>query len=743
MVAYNVIGQPIGRADGTEKATGTARFTADVLLPGALWGKELRSPHPHARIVRIDTARAKEVPGVHAVLTGADVKGILFGNRYHDIPVLAQDRVRFAGERVAAVAAESEDVAQQAVELIEVEYQELPAVFDPLEALKEDAPLLHPDANSYFGLPEPLEKPTNAFVHVRHEKGNMEEGFAQADLVVEHSYSTHLSHQGYLEPYTCLVWIDDDGRVQVWASCKTPYGLRGNLAGAIGVPQERVHINHAYIGGDFGGKGTMMDIPICYFLALRTGRPVKMEMEFTEEFMAGNPRHPSVTRLKTGVKHDGTLVAHQAQVIFNSGAYGGYKPLVRLRGAFHVGGAYRIPHVAMEELQVYTNTVPGGHMRAPGEPQTIFAMESHMDAIARRLNMDPMELRMKNLLVDGDVSARGERYEAVRARETLEAVVKAAKYSTPKPPHVGRGIGMTERSPGGGEGHAAVTLNADGSVVLHTAIFEQGTGTYTTQQQIVAEELGLPADRVRVEVFDTDALASDSGMGGSRATRIEGTAAYEAAREARRELLRLAAELLGWSEEKMALEGEEVVSRDTGERRSWRELLERAGHSITARGSCQEQTRPPITSFTAQVAEVSVDSETGEVRLLRFTTAHDVGTILNPIGHQGQIDGAVIQGVGYAMIEELSVEQGQVTTLSFGDYKLPNIQDIPPMETVLLEPATGVGPYSIKGIGENPIAPVAPAIANAIEDAVGVRIRDLPITAEKLHRALKEQSRSG
>ena len=737
MVSYQVIGQPTPRTDGTEKVTGTARYTADVFLPGTLRGKDLRSPHAHARIVRIDTSRAKELPGVHAVLTGDDMRGVLYGTRYRDIPALSYDRVRFAGDRVAAVAAEDEDTAQRALDLIEVEYEELPAVFDPMEALREDAPILHPDLNSYVGLPEPLEKPSNAFVRNVWKRGDMAQGFAQADLIVEQTYTTQLMHQGYLEPHTCLVWIDEEGRVQVWASGKTPHGIRRQLSAVLDIPLERIRVNPAYIGGDFGGKGTLMDLPLCYFLALRTGRPVKMVMDYVAEFMAANPRHPSTVLLKTGVKRDGTIVAHQAQVVFNSGAYGGYKPLARLRGAGHAGGPYRIPNLEMEEVQVYTNTVPGGHMRAPGDPQATFAIESHMDVIARQLGMDPVELRLKNLVVEGDEVPSGESFQGMRAKETLQAAAQAARYGSPKPAHVGRGVAIAERAPGGGEAHSAVTLNPDGSVVFNTPIFEQGTGTHTTLRQIVAEELGLPAERVRLEVWNTDAVPNDSGMGGSRATRIEGEATYQAAQEARRELLRLAADLLEWPEEQITLDGEQVRRQDTGESQPWDQLLVRAGHPVIGRGTVQDQQRAAVTSFAAQAAEVSVDPETGEVRVLNFVSAHDVGTILNPMGHQGQIDGSVIQGVGYALMEELGLEDGRVTTLSFGDYKIPTIKDIPSMQTVLLEPSGGVGPYNIKGIGENPIATVAPAIANAVEDAVGVRIRELPITSEKVYRALK------
>jgi carbon-monoxide dehydrogenase large subunit len=741
-MAYTTIGQPTPRVEGQDKVTGAMQYTADVALPGTLWGRALRSPWPHARIVRIDTSRAQQVPGVHTVLTGADVRGIRYGRRLFDVPVLAEDRVRFVGERVAAVAADDRDAAEEALVLIEVEYEELPAVFDPLAALEEGAPILHPEVNSYLGLPKPLEKPSNAFAWDTWSKGNIDAGFAQADLIIENTFTVPRQHQAYLETHSCLVWLDAQGRVQVWASCKVPYQVKEQLSVALGLPKERIRLNPVAIGGDYGGKGSPMDIPLAYALAVRTGRPVKMVMDYVEEFTAGNPRHAAIIQLKTGVKRDGTLVAHQSRVLFDSGAYGGFKPVptVNLGGAAKAGGPYKIPHVRLEGIQVYTNTIPGGFMRAPGEPQAVFAIESHMDCIARQLGIDPVDFRLQNLLEAGDAAPVGTRYQGIRARETLEAAVAAAGYRTPKAPYVGRGIAMGERPPAGGESHAAVTLNPDGSVLVHTSIFEPGTGTYTLLRQIVAEELHLPVSSIQVQVWDTDGVPFDTGVGGSRVTRVAGQAAYQAAHQAAREVRMVAADLLAWPEEALTLQGTQIVRQDTGASYPWAELLQRWGRSVVGRGTVQDMHPSPVTSFTAQVAEVAVDPDTGAVTLLRLTTAHDVGTVLNPLDHQGQIEGAVMQGIGYALSEELGVEAGRVTSVSFGDYKIPNMQDIPVLHTLVLASESGPGPYSSKGIGENPIGPVAPAIANAVADAVGVRIRNLPITAEKVYHALTEST---
>ncbi len=738
---YTTIGQPSSRVEGQEKVTGAMRYTADVELPGTLWGRALRSPYPHARLIRMDTSRAQQVPGVHTVLTGADVRGIRYGRRLFDVPVLAEDRVRFIGERVAAVAAEDRDAAEEALTLIEVEYETLPAVFDPLEALGEDAPILHPEVNSYIGLPKPLENPSNAFARDIWRKGTIDEGFAEADLIIENTFTVPRQHQAYLETHSCLVWVDDQGRIQIWASSKVPYQVKEQLSVALRLPKERIRLNPVAIGGDYGGKGSPMDIPLAYFLAVRTGRPVRMVMDYVEEFTAGNPRHAAIIQLKTGVKREGTIVAHQARVLFNSGAYGGFKPVptVNLGGASKAGGPYKIPHVHIEGVQVYTNTIPGGFMRAPGEPQAVFAIESHMDCIARQLGIDPLDFRLKNLIEEGDETPVGTRYQGMRAKETLEAAVAAAGYRTPKAPHVGRGIAIGERPPAGGESHATVTLNPDGSVIVHTSIFEPGTGTYTILRQIVAEELHLPLSSIQVRVWDTDGVPFDTGVGGSRVTRVAGQAAYQAAREASRAVRGVVADLLDWPEESMMLRGAEVIHQETGESRPWAELLQRWGQPVVGRGSVQDMNPSPVTSFTAQVAEVAVDPETGEVKLRHFTTAHDVGKILNPVDHQGQVEGAVVQGIGYGLTEELGVDEGKVVCVNFGDYKIPNMKDVPELKTVILESESGPGPYHAKGIGENPIGPVAPAIANAVEDAVGVRITDLPITAEKVYRALADR----
>ena len=745
MAPYQVVGQSVPRIDGVDKVTGAARYTADISLPGTLWARALRSPFPYARIVSIDTSKARALPGVHAIITGEDVRGIRYSKGLRDVTPLAVDRVRFAGERVAAVAADDLDTAKRAVDLIVVEYEELAAVLDPEAALLDDAPILHPDMMSYDGMHRKLETPSNAFSHEVREKGDVEAGFAEADVIVENTFTMARVHQGYFEPHSCLVWIDDDGRVQVWASNKAPHSLKLAMATGLEMPLEQICVNPVVIGGDFGGKGAVQDEPVAYFLAKRTGRPVRMLMDYTEELTAGAPRHAASITWKTGVNRDGTLVAHKMRAIFNSGAYGGFRPRAALDGAFNPIEPYRVPNLYMESIRVYTNNIPGGQMRASGGPQARFAGESHVDCIARAIGMDPLEFRLKNLIREGEKMATGNSFAEIKAIETLQRGVAAAGYGSPKPPNVGRGIAMHHRAPGGGESVVQVTLAPDGSVTIGTPVFEQGTGAHTVMQQVVAEGMALPPERIGITLLDTDSTPFDSGVGASRVTRIASGAAFQAVEAVKEEVVRLAAELLGWPEERLAVEGEVVVNQSTGERESWAKLLTRVNRTILKQAINRDTGQSPVIGFTAQIAEVEVDTDTGNVTLLRFTSAHDVGTIVNPIGHQGQINGGVVQGMGQGMMEELIVEDGRGTVTSFADYKLPTLLDVPELQTVLVESKTGVGPYQVKGIGELANVPVAAAIANAVEDAVGVRIRDIPITAEKVLRELQrmERGRSG
>ena len=746
MTTYSVIGQPVTRGEGPDKVSGRALYAADVQRPGMLWGKVLRSPFPHARIVNIDTSRARRMPGVHAIVTGKDLPDRRVGRLLRDIPVLAQEKVLFVGEKVVAVAAEDPDLAEEALLQIDVEYEELPAVFDPLAAMKDAAPVLHENMASYQGLPQPPSQVRNVFAHNNWAKGSFEQGLQESDLVFEHTFTTQLAHQAYIEPHACVVEIDDSGRVQIWANNKGPFMLRDQLASVWDVPRDNITINPCSIGGDFGGKGSFMDVPVCYYLARESGRPVKMVMDYIQELMAGDPRHPGVITLKTGVKKDGRLWARQARVVFNSGAYGAFKPRVHLRGADHSGGPYRIPHVEIDSYMVYTNNIPCGHMRAPAKPQVAFAVESHMDLMARELGLDPYEFRMVNVLQDGEANPVGERWHNIRAGETLRQSAEASGWNRPKEkPNVGRGMAINDQPQGSGRSSATVSIDEQGKVTLMMSLWDTGTGAHTVMRQIVAEALTVPVQDVALVVGNTDAVPYESGPGGTRVTYTAGQAALGAANDLRDRLTLLAAEYMGSFADVVHLQGGQFIAEGGAERVL--RLKEVAARAVaSARQPVEghlDYTSPPSeeTSYCTQVAEVEVDPETGQVKVNKIVTVHDVGTVINPLAHQGQIEGGVIQGLGYALMEEMVTEDGHVSTLSMGDYKIPTINDIPELVTVLLEPSTGPAPFQGKGIGESSNTPVAAAIANAVYDAVGVRIMDLPITAEKVLKALREKGK--
>ena len=744
MTTYEVVGKPVTRQEGPDKVSGNFQYSADVTLPGMIWGKVLRSPYPHAKIVKIDASRALAMPGVHAVITGQDTLGMRIGRSVRDVPLLAEDEVRFVGEKVAAVAAGDPDLAEEALLMIDVEYEPLPAVFDPVEAMEPGAPLVHAGSPVFESSSGPVQPQGNILNHSTWSSGDVKQGFSESDQIFEHTFSTTWVHQGYMEPYSCVVDIDDAGRVQVWANNKVPYTLRKQLADALGLSEDQILVNPCGIGGDFGGKSPAMNVPLAYFLSRSSGRPVKMIMSYIEELVAGNPRHPSVITIKTGVMNDGTFMARESRVVYNGGAYCGFRGRPGLAGSRDAaGGQYHIPNFQIDSYMIYTNNVPCGSYRAPGQPQVAFAVESHTDMIAREMSIDPYELRLKNVVRDGQMCATGAHYNNVRGEETLKAVAEAADWGSPKSgPYVGRGISLGQRPQGQSVYSAKVTMDENAQVTYHTLVPETGTGIHTVGRQVVAEDLGVPVKDVKAVQMDTDGGSTDSGSGSG--SSVGGTgAALGAAEGVRNHLTLMAAEFYGWPEERIKFRGGRVFVEGDAERGV--SIQELASKVVAATGEhisfskTTESKEPDVTCFCAQVAEVAVDPETGEVKLQKFVTAHDVGTIHNPITHQGQIDGAVIQGVGFALMEELLSEEGHISTLSMGDVKTPNIQDIPELITVLVDSPGGNGPFGSKTIGEQPLPPVAPAIANAVFDAVGVRILDLPITAEKVLAALNKK----
>lgn len=735
-----VVGRPTPRVEGKEKVTGAALYAVDVTLPGMLWGKVLRSPIPYGRIKHIDVREALQVPGVKTVITGHDVAGLRIGRKIYDLPILADGVVRFIGEKVAAVAAESEDASERAVGLIEVEYEEMEPLFDPMEALKPNAPLLHPEVMSYKGLPQGLEKPSNAFVCLSWGKGDLQSGFQRSDMIIENTFETQVVHQSYLEPHACVAETDPSGGAEIWACSKTPFAVREQLSNALNVRKDRLVFHPVHIGGDFGGKGGPMDVPVCYFLSLKTGRPVKMIMDYDEELIAGNPRHASIIKVKTGVKKDGTILAHHMEFVFDSGAYGAMKPVGYLTGARGCAGPYRIANCLIEEKVVYTNKVPCGHMRAPAHPQGFFATESQLDILARRLGMDPTQFKRQNLLRDGDAAPVGHAVEHIRAVEALDRAIALSGYKGSKPKNVGRGLAFSEWGPSGGEGSVFVKIDEKGKVTVSSPVADQGAGVFTVICEVVAEELKIPAESVGFEHLDSRAVPSDGGVGGSRATRVYGNAACEAGARAREEVVEIAAKRMGIGPDDIGLANGFVTHVRTRRRISFAEVVKAKGSPIQSKGYYKQAGNSHEASIAAQIAEVHVDPETGRVKLRSFVSAHTTGKVINPLMHQGQIDGGIVFGLGYALTEHLIIDDGKVATTNFGEYRIPNIQDIPPLKSVVLETVPhGPGPYSSLSIGEVANVPVAAAIANAVMDAVGVRIKSLPITAEKIFEALRER----
>jgi len=741
----SIIGAAVGRVEGADKVSGKATYGADVHFADALWGKILRSPYPHARIKSIDVSKAWQVPGVKAIVTGKDQPEHYQGKSIRDIPVLCWDKVRYVGDKVAAVAAESRDAAEEAINLIDVEYEELPAVFDVLEAMKPGAPVLHDNAPAYEGAPKEImaEAGTNVVNKLTFGKGDIEKGFAEADLVFEHTFRMPMHHQGYLEPQSFLVKIDDDSTVHAWASTKGPFGTRAQFAKAAGIPANRIRLQAVHVGADFGGKSGAGELPICYFLAERAKRPVKIVLTHSEELTAMNPDHDTVIKVKTGVKRDGRMTARYLQAIHATGAYAGMKP-----GRASIGGAgsatpYKIDNSYMEALQVYTNTVPCGFWRAPGAIQAVFASESHMDLLARELKMDPAKFRMMNLVGEGDVNALGKTWSGVKAKETLKAALDAADWRSPKRAHVGRGVAMYERGTGAGKVWVNLTAEADGTFTVFTVAGDQGTGLQTVLCQTVAAEMQVPYEKVRCRIGNTAdvSYSVDVGFGGSRSTNINSAAAFQASGELKKKLNAQAARVLGCTEEhviyrsgKFSAPGGKVKSLGLSD------VVKANGAPVTVSVETEVPRKGSSTSFIAQVAEVEVDPETGRVKLNKFVTAHDVGTIINPLGHQGQIDGEAIMAIGSSLMEELIEDQGKIATTNLGEYKIPNILDIPKFKTVLVQGKNGPGPYEAKGIGEHANVTPPAAIANAVHDACGARLFDVPLTAEKIYRALRQKT---
>lgn len=734
------------RVEGKLKVTGQLVYAADLALAGLLHVVTVRSSYPHARILSIDTTEAKKVPGVHAVLIGADVAALRFGRNLYDVPILAVEKVRFIGEMVAAVAAESREIAEEAARLIDVAYEPLPAVFDPIEALSLGAPAVHDAPWSYKGAARGEDGPINLMGRAMEEwGGDIEVALAASDRVFEHTFRTQSHHHGYLEPHSCTVNVEKDGRVNIWSNNKSPYALRAQISGAFDIPQDMITLHSPAIGGDFGGKGSPMDVPLCLELARLTGRPVSMTMRYSEELTAASVRHASVTKVRVGVSDHGRLQAMDVYTVYNSGAYGGFKPGVNFNASRDAGSSYNIPVVRAIADRVYTNQIPGGNTRAPGGPQMVFAVESMLDLVARELGIDAFTFRRNNLLRHGEVGPFGTNYDEVRGLATLDLAERSYcpvfPQDAPRSLRFGRGVAVYDR-PTHPPGRTSVRLRLkeDGTVEVQVPVMETGTGSHTILRRIVAEALQMPLDEIVIRYVGTDDLPFDGGVGASRVSISVGEGAHVTALEFREELKSRMASTLNVPMDRIELRAGCIAFDAATGRRLDLQSLARTGTKVElVQETGQQQGHEGVTGFNIQVAQVGVDVETGQVFLYEILSVNDVAEILDPIAHEGQIQGGIVTGIGFALTEDLGIQDGRVTAAHLGDYKLPAVSDAAPIRVVLLKGGMGAGARNIKSIGETTNVPTAAAIANAVADAVGVRVSELPITAEKVYRLLHQQ----
>ena len=743
------VGARVPRLDGAEKVTGEALFGADVRLPGMLAARLLLSPHPHARILRVDAGKARRLPGVKAVLTAKEAPAGRFGRFVKDESLFASDRVRFAGERVAAVAAVDEETAAEALSLIRVDYEPLPALLGAEEAMAEGALLLHPYLASYGAFPGNV-RFGNVPCRIRIKSGGAEEALARAPHVFEDEFETQPVHQGYLEPRACAVKPEAGGRFTVWTPTQGVFAVRASLADALGIGLSRLRVIGTHVGGAFGGKQAHMLEAVALLLAGRAGRPVRIVLSREEETRTGNPRHPLRIRLETGVGADGLLLARRARIVADTGAYTTTGPNVLGKASYTVVGPYRVPNVSVEALLVYTNHVPSGSFRGLGVPQAAFASEVQMDRIARALGMDPIELRLRNAFREGDRDATGNRLYGVGLTATIQRAARAADWE------------RRERRPyegyptGGGPSGATIRANEDGSFHLAVGSVDLGTGAATLVAQVAAQELGVPMGRLVVTNADTDTTPFDLTAGGSRTTFNIAHAMRNAAGDLKRQVLEEAAGALEASPEDLEFaEGFARVKAEPGRRVSLKEAIARSHKQgqgpLIGRGShtgrnpahdpstVEGHPEParPAPEFATQIAHVRVNPETGEVEVLRLVNAQDVGFAINPLQLEGQMEGGAVQGLGYALSEDLPREGGRVSAPGLEHMLMPTSLDVGAVESLIVEEPAFDGPYGAKGAGETPIIPTAAAVANAVADAVGEPVRELPLTPERVLRAVR------
>jgi xanthine dehydrogenase molybdenum-binding subunit len=749
---FRVIGTRVAKLDAVDKVTGAVQYLPDLEMPGLVWGKILRTPMPHARIRRIDTRAAEALPGVLGVITGRSVEQHPFGYA-KDHLALKPDVVRCIRDEVAAVAAETEAIAAEACRLIEVEYEELPAVFSPAAALRPDAPQIHPQ------FPGNLVNFAYKFT-----AGDVDRAFGEADVVVEGTYTLQYVTTACLGTMAAIAAWDSRGNLTMWSTTQIPFLYQRDLAEALGITGDRIRVLQPPVGGNFGRGLDLYPIDIITaLLARQVRRPVKIVFDRDEEFLASPTREPCVFTLRTAARADGTLLARDARVVIDNGAYvswGSTTPYVMMTT---LAGFYRCPNIRFDTAIVYTNNVYSGSMRGYGNLESTFAVEAQMDDLAERLGIDRLEIRHRNANRPGDVTPQGLRITTCALAECFDAVARdiARPVARPLRPGWRRGVGYAGMFHVGGGARvyrsdgcgAIVKLDDFGKVSLITGASEIGQGSETVLAMIVAEELGVPFERVEVVNSDTSVKPWDVGVHASRTTFIAGNAALLAARDVRAQLLALAAEQL--EEDASALDCEEgaVFVKAAPQRRLAYDKVVRAGHFREGGRILMGQAfyDPPTQmldkdfrgnvsvtyAFAAQAALVEVEQATGRIEVVRVASAHDVGRALNPIGCEGQIEGGIHMGLGYALTEELRLQDGRVLNPGFLDYKLLTAPDMPEILVTLIETVDEAGPFGAKGLGEAGTIPVSAAVANAVKDATGVRVTELPMTPERVYRALR------
>src|SRR5438128_2234201 len=764
MSELTVVGKPVQRVDAAEKLTGEAVYGYDLVLPNMLHGKTLFSPKAHAKIKSIHTEKAKKLPGVVAVVTGEDAP-MTQGASIKDKPFLAQEKVRYISEPVAAVAAEDEDTAETAVKLIEVEYEDLLVYTDPEEACKPGRVAIHENFDKYrkVGFIVGSHLP-NIAEHFKLRTGDVEIGFKESDLILEERYFVPTIQHAAMEPHSAHAqWDKESGRLTIWVANDAPFRALHEITEALNMPKDKIRFINPAQGGGFGSNGGLKVGRIDVGLAFHgSGRPVRVKFNREETFISTLTRHEAAVYCKSGVKKDGTLMAREMTIYWGAGAYAEKSPTVCIRGSLPAPGPYRIPHVKVDGYAVYTNKPVAGSYRGYGIPQGAWAGEQQMDEIAKRLANDPVAIRMKNIFVEGDISYWGEQLHAVGLKETLlkatEAIEWGKKPTISKPGvKIGKGFACIQkptRSPT--TSAAGVVVNAKGEVTVLAGTVEIGQGCNTILSQVAAEELKVPMDKVRMHPLDTDVIPFDASTTSSRSTYHMGNAVRRAAIDVREKIALMAAPMLeakkedlAFSEGKVCLKDQPEIFLTIGEvirRKMGPDAVLRGDGSYTYEigkdldlETGHSEHASAFYMYATQAAEVLVDEETGRVRILRMSAAHDVGKAINPLNCVAQIEGGLAMGIGSALHEHLVLDnQGKVRNPSFLDYHLATSLDLPEMIPIIVECTEPEGPYGAKGLGEPGLAPTPAAIGNAVTNALRVRIHDLPLTPERVFWAMQK-----